>query len=151
MKIHLRTVGCRLNQSEIERMARQFRGQGHEIVDDPALADQVVVNTCAVTQDAVRGSRHMIRELNRANETASITVTGCYAQISPDEIAILPGVSGIVDNLSKDNLVEKLTGKPVELFDLDPFNRENKLGAQGRTRAFVKVQDGCDKIGRAHV
>jgi threonylcarbamoyladenosine tRNA methylthiotransferase MtaB len=144
MKIHLRTVGCRLNQSEIESMARQFRGQGHEIVDDPALADQVIVNTCAVTQDAVRGSRHMIRELNRANGNASITVTGCYAQISPDEIAVLPGVSGIVDNLSKDNLVEKLTGKPVELFDLDPLNRDNKLGAQGRTRAFVKVQDGCD-------
>jgi threonylcarbamoyladenosine tRNA methylthiotransferase MtaB len=144
MRVHLRTIGCRLNQSEIESMARQFRGQGHEIVDDPALADQVIVNTCAVTQDAVRGSRHLIRDLNRTNGNAAITVTGCYAQISPDEIAVLPGVIGIVDNLSKDNLVEKLTGKPVELFDLDPINRDNKSGAQGRTRAFVKVQDGCD-------
>ncbi len=144
MKIHLRTVGCRLNQSEIETMARQFQGQGHEIVDDPVLADQVIVNTCAVTQDAVRGSRHLIRDLNRANENASITVTGCYAQISPDEIAVLPGVSRIVDNQSKDRLVEKLTGKSVEPFDLHPLERDSKSSVSGRTRAFVKVQDGCD-------
>jgi threonylcarbamoyladenosine tRNA methylthiotransferase MtaB len=125
-------------------MARQFQGQGHELVDDPALADQVIVNTCAVTQDAVRSSRHLIRDLNRANQNASIAVTGCYAQISPDEIAVLPGVSRIVDNQLKDKLVETLTGKPVELFDLDPLERDRKLGAHGRTRAFVKVQDGCD-------
>jgi threonylcarbamoyladenosine tRNA methylthiotransferase MtaB len=144
MKIHLRTVGCRLNQSEIDTLARQFRGQGHEIVDDPALADQIVVNTCAVTQDATRGSRHLIRDLNRANPSAQVNVTGCYAQISPDEIAVLPGVARVINNLEKDNLVEKLTGHPVEPFDLEPLSRENKLGAFGRTRAFVKVQDGCD-------
>jgi threonylcarbamoyladenosine tRNA methylthiotransferase MtaB len=125
-------------------MARQFLTQGYEIVDDPALADQVIVNTCAVTQDAVRGSRHLVRELNRANADAAITVTGCYAQISPNEITVLPGVTSIVDNQSKDKLVEKITGKPVELFDLEPLNRESKIGAQGRTRAFIKVQDGCD-------
>jgi threonylcarbamoyladenosine tRNA methylthiotransferase MtaB len=144
MKIHLRTLGCRLNQSEIDNIARQFRGQGHEIVDDPALADQIVVNTCAVTQDATRGSRHLVRELNRANPKGHISVTGCYAQISPGEIAVLPGVSRVVDNLAKDKLVEIITGQPVESFDLEPITRENKLGAYGRTRAFVKVQDGCD-------
>jgi threonylcarbamoyladenosine tRNA methylthiotransferase MtaB len=144
MKVHLRTLGCRLNQSEIDSMARQFRGQGHEIVDDPALADQVIVNTCAVTQDATRGSRHAIRDLNRSNTTAQITVTGCYAQISPDEIAVLPGVSRVVDNMMKDKLVETITGEPVQPYDIEPISRDNKLGAYGRTRAFVKVQDGCD-------
>jgi threonylcarbamoyladenosine tRNA methylthiotransferase MtaB len=144
MKVHLRTLGCRLNQSEIDSMARQFRGQGHEIVDDPALADQVIVNTCAVTQDATRGSRHAIRDLNRSNTTAQITVTGCYAQISPDEIAVLPGVARVIDNMMKDKLVEAITGEPIQPYDIEPISRDNKLGAYGRTRAFVKVQDGCD-------
>ena len=144
MKVHLRTLGCRLNQSEIDSMARQFRGQGHEIVDDPALADQVIVNTCAVTQDATRGSRHAIRDLNRTNTNAQITVTGCYAQISPNEITVLPGVARVVDNMMKDKLVETITGEPIQPYDIEPISRDNKLGAYGRTRAFVKVQDGCD-------
>ena len=67
MKIYLDSIGCRLNQSEIETMARQFQQQGHEIVDDPALADQIVVNTCAVTNDAVRDSRKLVRQLHRAD------------------------------------------------------------------------------------
>jgi threonylcarbamoyladenosine tRNA methylthiotransferase MtaB len=144
MKIHLRTLGCRLNQSEIDSMARQFRTQGHEIVDDPALADQVIVNTCAVTQDATRASRHMIRDMNRTNPAAQITVTGCYAQISPSEIAVLPNVTRVIDNLAKDILVETITGQPVEPFDIEPISRGNNLAAYERTRAFIKVQDGCD-------
>ncbi len=142
MKVHLRTLGCRLNQSEIDTMARQFRQQGHEIVDDPVQADWVVVNTCAVTQDATRGSRHLVRDLHRLNSKTQIAVTGCYAQIAPDDIAMLPGVAQVVDNLRKDQLVETITGQAIEPFEIEPINRENKHG--GRTRAFVKVQDGCD-------
>jgi threonylcarbamoyladenosine tRNA methylthiotransferase MtaB len=144
MKIYLRTLGCRLNQSEIDTMARQFRGQGHEIVDDPSLADQVIVNTCAVTQDATRASRHIVRDLHRANIDAQITVTGCYAHIANAEIEVLPGVARVVDNIAKDKLVEMVSGQPVEPFDVEPLSREGKLGLQGRTRAFIKVQDGCD-------
>lgn len=142
MKVHLRTLGCRLNQSEIDTMARQFRQQGHEIVDDSAAADWVVVNTCAVTQDASRSSRHLVRDIHRHNDTAQITVTGCYAQIAPNDIAVLPGVARVVDNLNKDQLVQTITGQPIEPFDVEPLNRDIKHG--GRTRAFVKVQDGCD-------
>jgi threonylcarbamoyladenosine tRNA methylthiotransferase MtaB len=141
MKIHLRMTGCRLNQSELEMMARQFAQQGHEIIDDPALADQMVVNTCAVTQQATHSSRKLIRELHKANDTAQITVTGCYAQIAPDEIKVLPGVANIIDNIGKDTLVEQLTGQPAEAFDYEPVSREARVG---RTRAFVKVQDGCE-------
>ncbi|HLV34176.1 MAG TPA: radical SAM protein, partial [Spirillospora sp.] len=145
MRVHLRTLGCRLNQSEIDTMARQFQQQGHEVVDDPAQADRVVVNTCAVTNEATASSRKLVRELARANQQAEITVTGCYAQIAPEEIQVLPGVSRIVDNANKDRLVELMTGTPVEPFDREPFERENAVrGAGGRTRAFVKVQDGCD-------
>lgn len=142
MKIHLRTLGCRLNQSEIDTMARQLQQQGHEITDDPALADEIVVNTCAVTMDATRSSRQLIRELGRANAGAQITATGCYAQIAPQDIAVLPGVARVVDNLSKDQLVETITGVPVEPFDQEPISRNDAYA--GRTRAFIKVQDGCD-------
>lgn len=144
MKIHLRMLGCRLNQAEIEAMARQLEAQGHHITDDPAEADQMIVNTCAVTQDATRSSRKLIRELHRAGENAAISVTGCYAQISPDEINVLPGVARVVDNAGKDSIVEAITGVPVEPFDHEPLGREIAPGALGRTRAFVKVQDGCD-------
>lgn len=143
MRVHLRTLGCRLNQSEIETMARQFQQQGHEIVDVPELADQIVINTCAVTEDAVRSSRRLVRQLNRANDTASIAVTGCYAQIAPSEIAVLPGVKTVIDNLGKDSLVSTVTGAPLEPFDIEPIAR-NTPAWIGRTRAFVKVQDGCD-------
>ncbi len=143
MKIHLRMLGCRLNQSEIETMTRQFQQQGHEIVDDPALADQIVVNTCAVTNDAVRDSRKLVRQLHRAGGQAAITVTGCYAQIAPDEIAVLPGVARVIDNLGKDDLVPTLTGQSLEPFDVEPIARDTPQHL-AHTRAFVKTQDGCD-------
>ena len=145
MRVYLRALGCRLNQSEIDTMARQFRGQGHEVVEDPAAADWVVVNTCAVTREAGRKSRRLVRDVERANGGAQITVTGCYAQLAPGEAAALPGVARVVDNLSKDSLVTQVTGVAVEPFELEPALRaEGARGAAGRTRAFIKAQDGCD-------
>lgn len=141
MNIHLRMTGCRLNQAELDAMTRQFEAQGHTISDDAAGADWHVVNTCAVTQAATASSRKLVRELNRANPAAEITVTGCYAQISPDEIRVLPGVARVIDNAGKDTLVEQLTGQPAEAFDYEPVARDARIG---RTRAFIKVQDGCD-------
>jgi len=141
MKVHLRMVGCRLNQSEIDTMARQFRGLGHEIVDSPADADHFVINTCAVTSEAAKTSRKLIRDFHRANPAGETTVTGCYAQIAPREIGRLPGVRNVIDNGSKSQLVSQITGEWIDIFDSEPHERDASLG---RTRAFVKVQDGCD-------
>ena len=141
MKVHLRMVGCRLNQSEIDTMARQFRSLGHEIVDSPAEADQVVLNTCAVTNEATRTSRKLIRDFQRANPAGETTVTGCYAQIAPRDISRLPGVQRVIDNASKSQLVSQITGEQIDIIDSEPHERDAALG---RTRAFVKVQDGCD-------
>lgn len=141
MKVHLRMVGCRLNQSEIDVMARQFRSQGHEIVDSPAEADHSIINTCAVTNEATRTSRKLIRDFQRANPASETTVTGCYAQIAPREISRLPGVRRVVDNGSKSELVTQITGEQTDIIDSEPHERDAILG---RTRAFVKVQDGCD-------
>lgn len=144
MKVHLRMVGCRLNQSEIDTMARQFSALGHEIVDSPAAADHFVLNTCAVTGEAAKTSRKLIRDFNRLNPSGEATVTGCYAQLAPAEISALPGVRQVVDNQSKSQLVQRITGDAIDIYDSEPFERGTAPGALGRTRAFVKVQDGCD-------
>lgn len=144
MKVHLRMVGCRLNQSEIDAMARQFSAQGHEIVARPEDADHFVLNTCAVTQEATKTSRKLIRDFHRANQNGETTVTGCYAQIAPGEVATLPGVGRVVDNGEKAQLVSRITGERIDEFDSEPIERGALPGSLGRTRAFVKVQDGCD-------
>ncbi|MCY3834428.1 MAG: tRNA (N(6)-L-threonylcarbamoyladenosine(37)-C(2))-methylthiotransferase MtaB [Chloroflexi bacterium] len=141
MKAHLRMVGCRLNQSEIDTMARQLSALGHEIVDRPAEADHFIINTCAVTSEAAKTSRKLIRDFHRANPAGETTVTGCYAQIAPGDIARLPGVGTVVDNGGKAQLVSQITGEAIDVFEREPLERQAPLG---RTRAFVKAQDGCD-------
>ena len=146
MRVFLDTTGCRLNQSEIETLARQFQQAGHIVVTRPDEAELVVLNTCAVTREAARSSRNMIRRANRANAAAQIVATGCYAHLSPDVVGALPGVSQVVNNLDKDRLVPLLFqgGELGEPFEREPVAREVAGGALGRTRAFVKAQDGCD-------
>lgn len=147
MNVYLETTGCRLNQSEIEVLASQFRRAGHQIVMTVDEADVCVVNTCAVTGDATRSSRAIIRRLHRANEGAEIVATGCYAHLSPGAVGALPGVTQVVNNLDKDRLVPLVlypSAPAPEDFDQEPLDREYVPGALGRTRAFIKVQDGCD-------
>ncbi len=143
MKIYLDTVGCRLNQSEIEAMARQFRLAGHEIVPGAAEADLAVVNTCTVTAEAAADSRSAVRRAKRLG-AGDVVVTGCWATLEPTGAAALPGVRKIVPNDQKDRLVAEVLDLPQEFFDLEPLSRTPLPGLRGRTRAFVKVQDGCD-------
>jgi threonylcarbamoyladenosine tRNA methylthiotransferase MtaB len=146
MKIFLDSIGCRLNQSEIERMALQFRAAGHEIVDNPADADLVVVNTCAVTTEAASDSRQKIRQAQRAGN-ATIAVTGCWATLEPQAAANLAAVNWVVANPEKERLVANVLQLPVEEMDLEPLSRQPLPGIhQRRTRAFVKVQDGCNNF-----
>ena len=142
MNIHLRMLGCRLNQAEIDAMARQFSALGHSIQPDPEAADLLVVNTCAVTGEAERKSRRLVRELARKAPKGAIHVTGCYAQLAAAELAQLPGVVRVYDNQEKETIVPAVTGTPPE--DLEPLQRDHFAGFSARTRAFVKVQDGCD-------
>ncbi len=140
-RVYLDSIGCRLNQSEISRMARQFQAIGYTLAESPAQADAMVVNTCAVTQDATKESRKLIRQMHRHNEQAAIVVTGCYAQIAPETLKTLAGVTQVIDNFDKDNLVPMVTGEP---FELEPLQRHYIPGTAGHTRAYLKVQDGCD-------
>ncbi len=101
MKIFLDTIGCRLNQAEIESLARQFREAGHEIVATAADADLAVINTCTVTSEAASDSRAAIRRARRLG-AGEVVVTGCWATLEPDKAAELPGVRKIVPNLQKE-------------------------------------------------
>ncbi|RME90751.1 MAG: tRNA (N(6)-L-threonylcarbamoyladenosine(37)-C(2))-methylthiotransferase MtaB [Anaerolineae bacterium] len=143
MKIYLDTVGCRLNQAEIESMARQFRAAGHEIVATPEEADLAVVNTCTVTVQAASDSRGKVRRAARAG-VGGIVVTGCWATMEPEAAAALPRVRRVVRNAEKESLVAQVLNLPEEAFDLEPLERQPLPGLRARTRAFIKVQDGCD-------
>lgn len=143
MKIFLDTIGCRLNQAEIEHMARQFRAAGHEIVASADHAEMAVVNTCAVTTQAASDSRGKIRTIARAG-VEEIVATGCWTSLQPKEAAALPNVKHVVTNDKKDFLVPQALNLPPETFDLEPIDRTPIPGLHRRTRAFIKVQDGCD-------
>jgi len=145
MRIYLDSVGCRLNQSEIETFARQFRSAGHEIVASADQADLVVVNTCTVTNAAASDSRQKIRQSWRAG-AGEIIATGCWVTLEPVAAAELPGVTRVVSNPEKEGLVAGVLGVPPEKFDLEPLVREPLPGVHWRTRAFIKAQDGCDNF-----
>lgn len=143
MKVFLDSIGCRLNQSEIEAYARQFHAAGHSLVASADQADLVVVNTCDVTAAAASDSRGVIRGAARAG-VQEIVVTGCWSSLNPLAAADLPEVSRVVPNLAKDRLVADLLGVSTQVFDMEPVARQPVPGARLRTRAFIKVQDGCD-------
>lgn len=143
MKIYLDTIGCRLNQSEIESYARQFRAAGHEIVANPNLADLVVINTCTVTTQAAADSRQKIRQAAR-NGNAQIVVTGCWASMEPHSAAVLPKVSHVIANLDKDHLVPTLISQNPAAISHSNIPRQPLPGSRQRTRAFIKAQDGCN-------
>ena len=143
MKVFLDSVGCRLNQSEIERIGRDFRLAGCELVGDPAQADLAVINTCTVTRRADADSRQKTRQAARAG-VDQIILTGCWATLEEQSALGLPKVIRVVKNDDKSRLVSDLLGQPPDLFNQEPLQREPLPGSRMRARAFIKVQDGCN-------
>lgn len=155
MRIFLDQIGCRLNYGEMETLAGRLRAVGHQIIHEPAQAQVIVFNSCAVTADAVRGSRKQVRHLHKVNPTARLAVTGCWATLQPQEALALPGVALVADNQQKELLHTLLEPWSAELDDPNdlwrmqptgtPFATENAIDSRhSRTRAFIKVQDGCN-------
>jgi len=145
MHVHLKTLGCRLNEAELESWSRDFRKLGHSITPDVSHADLVVINTCAVTEEAVKKSRKLIRRAQRENPQAKLVMTGCYASLDSEETAAQLGADLLINNDKKSDLVSIVT-KELS-FPIMPNNAmepgENSLLKRGRQRAFIKVQDGC--------
>ncbi len=143
MKVFLDTVGCKLNQSEIEKYSAQFHQAGHEIVAAMDEADVVIVNTCAVTSAAAQDSRQKLRNAIRLNRDMQIIATGCLASLDDTLNDVIPGLTTVVPNQQKDTLVGDLFGS---FPDLDYYQRQVIPGERHRTRAFIKIQDGCDNF-----
>ncbi len=143
MKIFFDSVGCRLNQSEVERHANEFRAMGHEIVGDAGIADLAVVNTCAVTIKAAADSRKKLRRAARKG-AQKVIATGCWATLYPERAMALDGVTGVIMNDEKDTLVSKILNVPKVQISQLRLIRAPLPGDRSRTRAFIKVQEGCD-------
>jgi len=144
MRVFLDAIGCRLNQSELEQIGRQLRAQGHLLVSDPAKAQLAVVNTCTVTARAAADSRKCIRRAAR-NGNVRVIVTGCWSTLAPEEAASLPGVARVIPNTQKERLVSIILEQAAPPPDAGLQARKPLPGRRGRTRAFIKAQDGCDQ------
>ncbi len=144
MRVLLQTLGCRLNEAELETWSREFQALGYAITETPETADLVVVNTCAVTDEAVRKSRKLMNRARRGNPDAKLVVSGCHSSLEHAAGRAIPGVDLVVDNRHKERLVQIARERldlPAAASPLDPGAQS--LFARGRQRAFVKVQDGC--------
>ena len=152
-KVALHTLGCKLNYSETSSIGMQFLDRGFEIADFHEEADVYVLNTCSVTESAERECRQIIRRALRQNPEAFIIVTGCYAQLRPEEIARIDGVDAVLGSNEKFklfSLLENFNKRDLTCISVTPTENLTEFGvahstdADNRTRAFLKIQDGCD-------
>ncbi len=149
-KVKFTTLGCRLNQYETQAVREQFLRAGFEETEDSKEADVFVLNTCTVTGESDRESRYLIRRFHRDNPEAKIIVTGCYVERNEEEIKSIPGVTFTVLNRQKSEIVNLL--ESCTAFSLTPLALPSKRSytplfvseSEGRTRAYIKIQDGCN-------
>lgn len=153
-KLALYTLGCRVNQYETEAIAEAFIKLGYALVDFDQFADVYVINTCTVTNISDKKSRKMIRKVKQINPNSVVAAVGCYAQVSPQEIANIEGVDVIVGTSDKGTiaeLVEKFINERKQIIHVENIMNTRKFEEleideyQDKKRAFLKVQDGCDR------
>lgn len=144
VRVYLDSIGCRLNQSEMEYLARQLVAGGARLVGKAQDSDLVVVNTCTVTARAAARSRSNARKLGRLQRQSNVMLTGCWATVDGARAEKLEGVSAVVPNARKNSMAQEILGDRASEFDLEPVARVPLPGARARTRAFVKAQDGCN-------
>src|SRR5690242_482943 len=145
------TLGCKLNFSETSSLSRILENEGFEKRAFDSLADVYVINTCSVTDNADKECRQLVRRIQRNAPESLVVITGCYAQLKPAEIASIPGVNLVLGAAEKFNIAQHLKeltkNDPAKICscdieELSGFNASWSLN--DRTRAFLKVQDGCD-------
>lgn len=153
MKVSFYNIGCKVNYAELSQIQKQFEQLGAEVVDFGEPCDTVIINTCTVTSMADADCRKIIRRALRSNPNAFIAVTGCYAQMHPDEIAKIDGVDAIFGTKYKFDipvLIDKFVkfDKPkIFVSELDgeiPYHFAVSTDNESRTRVVLKIQDGCD-------
>lgn len=151
--VALHTLGCKLNFSETSTIGNEFLKNGFSIVDMKNKADVYVFNTCTVTENAEKECRQLVRRALRTNPNAYVIVTGCYAQLRPEEISRIGGVDAVLGSNEKFEIFsllkdfEKKELSCIYVSPLDDFNyfgKASSTDADSRTRAYFKIQDGCD-------
>lgn len=153
-KVAFYTLGCKVNQYETEAMEENFEKNSYEIVSDEEVADIYVINTCTVTNLSDRKSRQFIRRAKKANEDSIIAVVGCYSQVSPDEVFEIEGVDVVIGTTDRERIVE-LCEKAKEKNEKINIVRDIKTQKEfetiniddikSKTRAYIKIQDGCNQ------
>ncbi len=154
MKACIYTLGCRVNQYESDAIMQELKKLGAEIVPSWQDADVCIINTCSVTSESDRKSKQIIRRLISKNPEATVIVTGCYSQINPDDAINIPGVSLVVGNNDKSVIAKKALELhnsqkcQCDIIMSDIYSGKFDVMSVGapltRTRAFIKIQDGCD-------
>jgi len=145
------TLGCKLNFSETSSISRLLEKEGFEKKPFDSLADVYVINTCSVTENADRECRYLVRQIQRKSPESFVVITGCYAQLKPKEIAGIPGVDLVLGVAEKFNMVSHIRdlvkGDSAKICSCDidlVQDFQDGYSFNDRTRAFLKVQDGCD-------
>ncbi|NER11995.1 tRNA (N(6)-L-threonylcarbamoyladenosine(37)-C(2))-methylthiotransferase MtaB [Leptobacterium flavescens] len=150
-KVAFYTLGCKLNFSETSTIARSFKDEGFDRVDFSEEADIYVINTCSVTDNADKRFKTIVKQAQKANEKAFVAAVGCYAQLKPEELAAVDGVDLVLGATEKFKITDYLNDlskndfgevHSCEISEADFYVGSYSIG--DRTRAFLKVQDGCD-------
>lgn len=155
MKVAFSTLGCRVNVYESEAMAEKFIKEGYEVVNFDDISDVYVINTCTVTNMGDKKSRQMISRARRKNPSAIIAVVGCYSQIASEEVAKIEGVDVVLGTRNKGDIVyyiNKAKDEKKQFVEVNDVLKNKKFEElkieefQDKTRAFLKIQDGCNKF-----
>ena len=156
MKAAFMTLGCKVNQFETETMEGLFRARGYDVVPFEERADVYVINTCSVTHLSDRKSRQLIRRAVRTNPAACVAVTGCYAQVAPEEIRALDGVRVVIGTKERARIVDYVeaslradtgvAGTITDIMQARVFEDIPLHALPHRTRAFLKIEDGCQNF-----
>ena len=155
-KVSFYTLGCKVNQYETNGMIQKFKEAGYEIVDmNNNLSDICVVNTCTVTNMSDRKSRHELRKVKDKNKNAIIVATGCYAQVSKEELEEMPEIDIVLGNTEKKDIVkyvEEFINNKEKIVEIDDIGMQKEFSEMGqityteKTRAVIKIQDGCNQF-----
>ena len=149
------TLGCKVNQYESEAMSELFEKRGYKEVDNDEFSDVYIVNTCTVTNLSDRKSRQFIRKSKKKNPNSVVAVVGCYSQVSPDEVKNIEGVDVVIGTTERNKIVDLIEESKAshekinivkDLKNVREFANTTNFDSNNRTRAYMKVQDGCNRF-----
>ena len=156
MNVYIFTLGCKVNQYESQEIGEMFEKSGYTLLNEPDNADIIIVNSCTVTAESVRKVRQSVRHLKKISPNAFLILTGCASQAEPEILSALPEVNLMLGNRNNINIVALCENALKERGSSVNAHEEHETGEsfqglgithfEGHTRAFLKIQDGCDRF-----